>query len=56
MKKGCTERKGTATAKNRARLQQQKWELKEKGRKQRLDLEAEERRAFIDLIKKNVNI
>lgn len=37
-------------------LQQRKWEMEEKERNQRLDLDAEERRAFIELIKKHVNL
>lgn len=37
-------------------LQQRKWEMEEKERKQRLELDAEERRAFIQLITKDVNL
>ena len=33
-------------------FQKQKWEFEEKERKQRMELDAEERRAFIELIKK----
>ena len=37
-------------------LQQRKGEMEEKERKQGLDLDGGERRAFIDLIKKHINL
>ena len=57
MKKGKAERKGNGTKKNGAiRLQQRKWKLEERERKQRLELGAEERRAFINIAKSTNNI
>ena len=37
-------------------LQQQKWEMEENERKQRLDLDGEEWRAFIDLTRKHIKL
>ena len=37
-------------------LQERKWEIEEEEWKQRLQLDAEERRAFINLIRKHTNI
>ena len=37
-------------------LEKQKWEMEEEDRKQQLQLGAEERRAFIDLVNKHIDL
>ena len=37
-------------------LQEQKWKMEERERNQRLELDREERRVFLDILKKHVNI